>query len=107
MPFYFVSASDGTNVVKVCKCGILRTSLYLLYSVRRIGGGGVENIEYIFKLEQRWDLLFNCNKKKQQIFQLFKDAIRAAVAYKNNSTDFMDEIMRELEVSNNLKIILF
>ncbi|XP_022290709.2 rab-like protein 2A [Crassostrea virginica] len=44
MPFYFVSASDGTNVVK-----------------------------------------------------LFKDAIRAAVAYKNNSTDFMDEIMRELE----------
>lgn len=53
MPFYFVSASDGTNVVKVCKCGILRTSLYLLYSVRRIGGGGLENIEYIFKLEQR------------------------------------------------------
>lgn len=72
-----------------------------------MGGGGLENIEYIFKLEQRWDLLCNCNKKKQQIFQLFKDAIRAAVAYKNNSTDFMDEIMRELEVSNNLKIILF
>ncbi|XP_076077151.1 rab-like protein 2A [Mytilus galloprovincialis] len=44
MPFYFCSASDGTNVVR-----------------------------------------------------LFKDAIRAAVAYKNNSTDFMDEIMRELE----------
>lgn len=44
MPFYFVSAADGTNVVKC-----------------------------------------------------FKDAIRAAVAYKNNSTDFMDEIMRELE----------
>ncbi|XP_045195691.1 rab-like protein 2A [Mercenaria mercenaria] len=44
MPFYFVSASDGTNVVK-----------------------------------------------------MFNDAIRAAVAYKNDSTDFMDEIMRELE----------
>ncbi|XP_046581778.1 rab-like protein 2A [Haliotis rubra] len=44
MPFYFVSASDGTNVVK-----------------------------------------------------LFKDAVRAAVDYKNNSTDFMDEVMRELE----------
>ncbi|CAH1799721.1 unnamed protein product [Owenia fusiformis] len=44
MPFYFVSASDGTNVVKC-----------------------------------------------------FRDAIKAAVAYKNNSTDFMDEIMRELE----------
>ncbi|ELU12706.1 hypothetical protein CAPTEDRAFT_179181 [Capitella teleta] len=44
MPFYYVSASDGTNVVKC-----------------------------------------------------FRDAIRAAVAYKNNSTDFMDEIMKELE----------
>ncbi|XP_060600306.1 rab-like protein 2A isoform X1 [Ruditapes philippinarum] len=44
MPFYFVSASDGTNVVK-----------------------------------------------------MFKNAIKAAVGYKNNSTDFMDEIMRELE----------
>ncbi|XP_064607912.1 rab-like protein 2A [Liolophura sinensis] len=44
MPFYFVSASDGTNVVK-----------------------------------------------------LFRDAIKAAVIYKENPTDFMDEIMRELE----------
>ncbi|KAK2163029.1 hypothetical protein LSH36_87g06041 [Paralvinella palmiformis] len=42
MPFYFVSASDGTNVC-------------------------------------------------------FRDAIRAAVAYKRNSTDFMDEVMKELE----------
>lgn len=40
MLFYFVLVSDGINVVKVCKCGILRISLYLLYSVRRIGGGG-------------------------------------------------------------------
>lgn len=32
--------------------------------------------------------------------QCFRDAIRAAVAYKNNSTDFMDEIMKELEVSH-------
>ncbi|KAL5009501.1 hypothetical protein ScPMuIL_011806 [Solemya velum] len=44
MPFYFVSASDGTNVVR-----------------------------------------------------LFRDVIKAAVAYKSNSTDFMDEIMKELE----------
>ncbi|BFZ09455.1 hypothetical protein BsWGS_12494 [Bradybaena similaris] len=44
MPFYYVSAADGTNVVR-----------------------------------------------------LFRDAIRSAVAYKNNSTDFMDEIMKELE----------
>ena len=35
---------------------------------------------------------------------MFKDAIRAAVAYKDDSTDFMDEIMRELEVGNvNIK----
>ncbi|GFO28401.1 Rab-like protein 2a [Plakobranchus ocellatus] len=44
MPFYFVSAADGTNVVK-----------------------------------------------------LFRDSIRAGLAYKHNSTDFMDEIMKELE----------
>ncbi|KAM4747660.1 rab-like protein 2A [Rhinophrynus dorsalis] len=44
LPFYFVSAADGTNVVK-----------------------------------------------------LFKDAIKLAVSYKQNSQDFMDEVMRELE----------
>ncbi len=31
--------------------------------------------------------------------QCFRDAIKAAQAYKNNSTDFMDEIMKELDVS--------
>ncbi|KFV69339.1 Rab-like 2A, partial [Dryobates pubescens] len=44
LPFYFVSAADGTNVVK-----------------------------------------------------LFNDAIKLAVAYKQDSGDFMDEVMRELE----------
>ncbi|NXA42920.1 RBL2A protein, partial [Eudromia elegans] len=44
LPFYFVSAADGTNVVK-----------------------------------------------------LFNDAIELAIAYKQNSGDFMDEVMRELE----------
>ncbi|XP_062403056.1 RAB, member of RAS oncogene family-like 2 [Sardina pilchardus] len=44
LPFYFVSAADGTNVVKA-----------------------------------------------------FKDAIHRAVNYKQNSSDFMDEVMRELE----------
>ncbi|NXY51929.1 RBL2A protein, partial [Ceuthmochares aereus] len=44
LPFYFVSAADGTNVVKV-----------------------------------------------------FNDAIKMAVTYKQNSGDFMDEVMRELE----------
>ncbi|XP_054037620.1 rab-like protein 2A [Rissa tridactyla] len=47
LPFYFVSAADGTNVVK-----------------------------------------------------LFNDAIKLAVAYKQNSGDFMDEVMRELENFN-------
>ncbi|EDV27061.1 uncharacterized protein TRIADDRAFT_23051 [Trichoplax adhaerens] len=45
LPFYFVSASDGTNVVKV-----------------------------------------------------FRNAIKLAVVYKEESTDFLDEVMRELEV---------
>ncbi|KAM6044704.1 rab-like protein 2A [Theristicus caerulescens] len=44
LPFYFVSAADGTNVVK-----------------------------------------------------LFNDAIKLAVAYKQNSGDFMDEVTQELE----------
>ncbi|KFO76638.1 Rab-like 2A, partial [Cuculus canorus] len=44
LPFYFVSAADGTNVVKV-----------------------------------------------------FNDAIKLAVEYKQNSGDFIDEVMRELE----------
>lgn len=44
LPFYFVSAADGTNVVK-----------------------------------------------------LFTDAIKLAVSYKQNSRDFLDEVMRELE----------
>uniref|UniRef100_A0A1D5PVH8 RAB, member of RAS onco family-like 2A n=1 Tax=Gallus gallus TaxID=9031 RepID=A0A1D5PVH8_CHICK len=44
LPFYFVSAADGTNVVK-----------------------------------------------------LFNDAIKLAVTYKQNSGDFMDEVMQELE----------
>lgn len=31
-------------------------------------------------------------------FQVFKDAIHLALSYKKNSSDFMDEVMRELEV---------
>ena len=30
--------------------------------------------------------------------QLFREAIKSAASYKENSTDFMDEVMRELEV---------
>ena len=44
LPFYFVSASDGTNVVKI-----------------------------------------------------FRDAIQKGLYYKDNSTDFVDEVLRELE----------
>uniref|UniRef100_A0A8C0UBP6 Rab-like protein 2A n=1 Tax=Cyanistes caeruleus TaxID=156563 RepID=A0A8C0UBP6_CYACU len=52
LPFYFVSAADGTNVVK-----------------------------------------------------LFNDAIRLAVAYKQHSGDFMDEVLRELEVGRALSLL--
>ena len=38
-------------------------------------------------------IVFNC-------FQVFREAIKAAVAYKQNSTDFLDQVMRELEVRN-------
>ncbi|XP_022102404.1 rab-like protein 2A [Acanthaster planci] len=51
LPFYFVSAADGTNVVK-----------------------------------------------------LFREAIKSAAAYKANPTDFMDEVMQELENFDDLKL---
>ncbi|RDD46360.1 Rab-like protein 2A [Trichoplax sp. H2] len=51
LPFYFVSASDGTNVVKV-----------------------------------------------------FRNAIKLAVVYKEESTDFLDEVMRELENLDDLSL---
>jgi len=51
MPFYFVSASDGTNVVKV-----------------------------------------------------FREAIRLALDYKENSTDFVDEVLKELESFDDLSL---
>ncbi|XP_071483492.1 rab-like protein 2A [Diadema setosum] len=51
LPFFFVSAADGTNVVK-----------------------------------------------------LFREAIKVAVSYKENPTDFMDEIMQELEGMEDLKL---
>ncbi|XP_063451175.1 rab-like protein 2A isoform X3 [Pan paniscus] len=53
LPLYFVSAADGTNVVKVWLTA-----------------------------------------------ELFNDAIRLAVSYKQNSQDFMDEIFQELENFN-------
>lgn len=51
IPFHFVSASNGTNVVR-----------------------------------------------------LFTDAVRAAVAYKENSTDILDQIMEELDVGLPIQI---
>lgn len=51
MPFYFVSASDGTNVVKV-----------------------------------------------------FREAIRLALDYKENSSDFVDEVLKELENFDDLTL---
>ncbi|XP_074937941.1 rab-like protein 2A isoform X3 [Phalacrocorax aristotelis] len=66
LPFYFVSAADGTNVVKV-KHSYLAHPVLLTLS------------------------------DKHSPHQLFNDAIKLAVAYKQNSGDFMDEVMRELE----------
>ena len=51
MPLYFVSASDGTNVVKV-----------------------------------------------------FREAIKLALHYKDNSTDFVDQVMKELEIFDDLDV---
>ena len=65
LPFYFVSASDGTNVVKVARC----RSRCVFLSCNSVVG-----------------------------FQVFREAIKAAIIYKENSTDFVDEVMRELEV---------
>lgn len=38
--------------------------------------------------------------------QLFNDAIRLAVAYKQHSGDFMDEVLRELEVGKALSLLI-
>lgn len=38
--------------------------------------------------------------------QVFKEAIKAAVAYKEHSTDFLDDVMRELEVCASLIVLL-
>ena len=38
------------------------------------------------------------------VVKVFRDGIKLAVAYKENSTDFMDEILRELELMGNLDV---
>ena len=71
MPLYYVSASDGTNVVKV-----ISTISKQLHCRRLVQ-------------------FFSC-------FQLFRDAISAALAYKRNPTDFTDQIMNELEKQKDI-----
>ncbi|XP_039427570.1 rab-like protein 2A isoform X1 [Corvus cornix cornix] len=63
LPFYFVSAADGTNVVKELNAHVPHP----------VSDGPCPS------------------------HQLFNDAIRLAVAYKQHSGDFMDEVLRELE----------
>ncbi|RLV87429.1 hypothetical protein DV515_00015705 [Chloebia gouldiae] len=63
LPFYFVSAADGTNVVK-------KPNAHVPHPV---------------------------SDRPCASHQLFNDAIRLAVAYKQHSGDFMDEVLRELE----------
>ncbi|XP_042648479.1 rab-like protein 2A isoform X3 [Tyto alba] len=68
LPFYFVSAADGTNVVKKPSAPL--------------------------------------SEKHSPSHQLFNDAIKLAVTYKQNSGDFMDEVMRELEVGRGEVVTL-
>ena len=53
-------------------------------------------------VEARVKTLWKMNIKCQSLLlsmQVFREAIKAALAYKDNSTDYLDEVMRELEVS--------
>jgi len=50
----------------------------------------------------RKPVLLTLSDKHSPSRQLFNDAIKLAVAYKQNSADFMDEVMRELEVRKAL-----
>ena len=43
-----------------------------------------------------YDLYLTCHPVNH--CKVFKEAIKAGLAYKENSTDIMDEIMKELEV---------
>lgn len=38
---------------------------------------------------------------------MFRDAIKAAMKYKSNPTDIMDEIMQELEVNIYIETIIY
>ena len=51
-----------------------------------------------FPLSYRKPVLLTWSDKHSPSHQLFKDPIKLAVAYKENSADFMDEAMREPEV---------
>lgn len=70
LPFFYVSASDGTNVVRVRNfsdhCFTYMYIFFILYS------------------------------------KVFKDAIRAGLAYKESTQDIVDHIMEELRVSYEL-----
>ena len=68
IPLYYVSASNGTNVVKV---GCSRRQIWL-------------------NTEQNGQKLYCC-------FQMFQDAIEKAAEYKKNPVDIEDQILEELE----------
>jgi hypothetical protein len=68
LPFYYVSASDGTNVVKVFMHDKFLKNLKITTH----------------------DLFFYGP-------QLFNDAISAAITYRINPTDLSDQIIDELE----------
>ncbi|XP_074798914.1 rab-like protein 2B isoform X2 [Natator depressus] len=74
-----IDAADGTNVVKV-KLG------YVRWDWCKAAWGG-----------EKEQAFFGRQDVSLAASQLFSDAIKLAVAYKQNSGDFMDEVMRELE----------
>ena len=51
--------------------------------------------------------MFSCPFSNQTLlyyifFQLFREAIKAAYAYQQNPTDYVDQVLAELEVKPNL-----
>lgn len=76
LPFFFVSAADGTNVVKVCVCVFVPRFSPVL-------GCPTHTLQHL--------TLCVC------IPQMFTEAIKAAWKYKEGSKDFMTEVMELLD----------
>ncbi|UYV68676.1 RABL2B [Cordylochernes scorpioides] len=96
IPLYYVSASDGTNVVKVSLSSSLPTPLLSddqRHQRLSTSLSFVNECVYIYTpdvLQYMW------------WYQMFRDAIEKAVEYKKNPTDFVDEVYGELELVTSI-----